>query len=297
MALGGRESGKMSRDRPLRFAVAALALCVSLLLPPALVAQQQVTIEAGRGVPEAMRLQFAKAIAVALDIMDGRLGLGLQGSTVRYVLVADKAALTEWYQSQLGYTRERAEASSWPTGRALRDRTDNFVLTRLDGFGRAGPDQASTLRHVTHELTHVAQGIVKRCPAAVPSWVTEGWAEWAGLTAVDLEGLRPYAQLRADRIAVMRAAFDRTLFPTLVQLTRAEWERLAQARGSSATYGASLLAVERLIDRAGGRESLDAYCLAARTVGRWASFERVFGITEPDYALEFMRFIRELLSQ
>ncbi len=213
------------------------------------------------------------------------------------MLVADKSALIEWYLSDLGYTRERAESLAWPTGRAFRDKTDNFVVTRVDGFGRAGPDQAGTLRHVTHELTHVAQGIVKRCPAAVPSWVTEGWAEWAGLSAVDLEGLRPYSQMRADRITVMRAVFDRTLFPTLVQLTRAEWARLAQARGPSATYGASLLAVERLLERGGGRDSLDAYCLAARAWGRWASFERVFGISEPDYALEFMRFIRELVSR
>lgn len=289
--------GTGGQTRHLRWALAAIALCASLLLPPALAAQGQVTIEAGRGVPEAIRLQFANAVSVALRIMDGRLGLGLQGVPVRYALVADKPGLIEWYISELGYTRERAESLAWPTVRALRDRTDNFVVTRVDGFGRAGPDWASTLRHVTHELSHVAQGIVKRCPAAVPSWVTEGWAEWAGLRAVDIEALRPYAQMRADRITVMRAAFDRALFPTLVQLTSAEWERLAQARGPSATYGASLLAVERLIERGGGRYSLDAYCLAARTAGRWASFEQVFGTSEPDYALEFMRFIWELLSR
>ncbi len=137
---------------------------------------------------ETVRLQFANAVTVALRVMDGRLGLGLQGVPVRYVLVADKSALIEWYLSDLGYTRERAESLAWPTGRAFRDKTDNFVVTRVDGFGRAGPDQAGTLRHVTHELTHVAQGIVKRCPAAVPSWVTEGWAEWAGLSAVIWKG-------------------------------------------------------------------------------------------------------------
>jgi len=275
----------------------AVALCGLLLSTPALPAQQQVVVEAGRGVPESVRVLFEEAVATALPIMDSQLGLGLKEVTVRHVLVADRPALLEWYTSQLGYTRERAEAFLWSTGRAIRDRTGNYVVTRLDGFGRQGPDRAVAARHVTHELTHIVQGAVKRCPAAVPSWITEGWAEWAGFRVVDLAGLRPYAQQRADRITVMRSAFDRTLFPTLVQLDRAEWERLAQARGSPATYGVALLAVERLIERVGSHEALDAYCLAARTEGRWASFERVFGISEPDYALDFMRFIRNLFGQ
>jgi len=285
------------RTRRLPWALTALALCAALALPPALFAQGQVFFDVGQGVHRAIALQFREAVAAALPLMDSHLGLGLAGVPVRYVLVADKPALLEWYVAQLGLTREQAEPMLWATGRVIRHRTGNFVVTRLDGFGRSGPDRATILRHVTHELAHVAQGAVKWCPAVVPSWVTEGWAEWAGLRAVNLEGLRPYAQQRAERIAVMRAAFDRTLFPTLVQLDRKEWARLAQARGPSATYGASLLAVERLIERGGGRESLDAYCLSARTEGRWASFERVFGVSEPDYALEFMRFIRELLSK
>lgn len=275
----------------------AAVLCGLLLLSSALAAQQQVVVEAGRGVPEPVRVLFEEAVATALPIMDSHLGLGLRDTAVRYVLVADRPALLEWYTSQLGYTRERAESLSWATGIAIRDRTGNYVVTRLDGFGRHGPDRISVVGHVTHELTHIVQGAVKLCPAAVPSWITEGWAEWAGFRVVDLAGLRPYARQRADRLAVIRSAFDRTLFPTLVQLDRTEWARLVQARGSSATYGVALLAVERLIERVGGAEALDAYCLAARTEGRWASFERIFGISEPDYALDFMRFIRTLLGQ
>lgn len=273
-----------------------VALC-GLLLPTSAVPAQQVVVEAGRGVSESVRVLFEEAVATALIIMDSQLGLGLKEVNVRYVLVADRSALLEWYTSQLGYARERAEALLWSRGRAIRDRTGNYVVTRLDGFGRQGPDRVAAVGHVTHELTHIVQRAVKRCPAAAPSWIIEGWAEWAAFRTVDLAGLRPYAQQRADRLAVIRSAFDRTVFPTLVQLDRAEWERLAQARGSAATYGVALLAVERLIERAGTHETLDAYCLAARTEGRWGSFERIFGISEPDYALDFMRFIRGLFGE
>lgn len=278
----------------------ACVLGLQAVLPatlPALQARQQVTVEAWTGVPEPVRRMFEEAVAVAIPIMEGHLGLGLGGATVRYVLFPDRTALLEAYQTILGYPRDRAETLLWSTGRAIRDRTGNYVFTRLDGFGRAGPDRVVAVRHVAHELTHIVQGTVKLCPAAVPSWVTEGWAEWAGFRVVDLAGLRPYAQQRTERIEVIRRAWERTLFPTLVQLDRAEWARLVQARGSPATYGIALLAIERLIERAGGREALDAYCLAARTEGRWMAFERVFGISEPDYALDFLRFIREVMGQ
>lgn len=273
-----------------------VAWCGLLLFAPAVPGQQQVVVEAGRGVPERVRVLFEEAVATALPIMDSQLGLALKETTVRYVLVADRPALLEWYTSQLGYTRERAEALLWSTGRAIRERTGTYVVTRVDGFGRQGPDRVVAVRHVAHELTHIIQGALKGCPGIVPSWIVEGWAEWAGFRVVDLAGLRSYAQQRADRIAIMRSAFGRTVFPTLVQLDRAEWARLAQTRGAAATYGVALLAVERLIERVGSHEALDAYCLAARTEGRWASFERVFGISEPDYALDFLRFIRDVLG-
>jgi hypothetical protein len=275
----------------------SVILAVGLALSQAVAAQPQVVVEAWRGVPDGTRALFEEAVGTALPIMEAHLGLGLGGQTVRYVLFPDRTALLEGYQSLLGYTRERAETLLWSTGRAIRDRTGNYVFTRLDGFGRAGPDRVVAVRHVAHELTHIVQGTVKMCPAAVPSWVTEGWAEWAGFRVVDLAGLRPYAQQRTERIEVIRRAWERTLFPTLVQLDRAEWTRLVQSRGSLATYGIALLAIERLIERAGGREALDAYCLAARTEGRWVAFERVFGISEPDYALDFLRFIREVMGQ
>lgn len=273
-----------------------LAVGLTLLLP-SVAAQTQVVVEAWRGVPERVRTLFEEAVGTALPVMETRLGMSLGGQTVRYVLFPDRGALLEGYQSLLGYSRERAETLLWSSGRAIRDRTGNFVFTRLDGFGRDGPDRVEAVRHVAHELTHIVQGAVKLCPAVVPSWIIEGWAEWAGFRTVDLAGLRPYDRQRSDRIEVIRRAWDRALFPTLVQLDRTEWARLVQARGNSATYGIAFLAVERLIERASGREALDFYCLAARVDGRWASFERTFGVSEPDFALDFMRFMRDLFGQ
>lgn len=255
-----------------------------------------VTVEARAGVPEHIRALFEEAAGTALPLMDSHLGLGLKGTVVRHVLFPDKAGLLEGYQSLLGYTREQAEGLLWSTGRAIRHRSGNYVFTRLDGFGRAGPDRVVAVRHAAHELTHVVQGAVKLCPSAVPSWMTEGWAEWAGFRVVDLAGLRPYDQQRSDRIDVMRRAWERTLFPPLVDLNRREWERHVQARGSAATYGVALIAVERLIERAGTHTSLDTYCTSVRTNGRWAGFEQTFGISEPNYALEFIKFIGELMG-
>lgn len=212
------------------------------------------------------------------------------------MVVADRAALIEWYQTQLAYSRERAEASAWSTGRAIRDRTGNYIVTRLDGFGRQGPDRIAVVRHAAHELTHIARRVVKQCPDAVPSWIIEGWAEWAAFRVVDLAGLRSYGQMRAERLEVIKRAWDRALFPTLVQLDREQWARLTQSRGSAATYGLALLAVERLIGRVGSHEALDTYCQSVRAHGRWAAFERIFGISEPDFAMEFMRVVRELLG-
>jgi hypothetical protein len=228
--------------------------------------------------------------------MQTHLGLELK-ETVRYVIFPDRAGMLEGFEGLLGYTRERAQQFVWPAGLSIRDRTGTFVFTRLDGFGRAGPDRATVLRHAAHELTHVVQRGTKLCPTIVPSWITEGWAEWAGFRVVDLAGVRPYAQQRSERLDVIRQAWDRTVFPTLVQLDRQEWARLVQARGAPATYGVALLAVEHLIDRPAGHPALDAYCLAVRTDGRWAGFERTFGQSEPDFALEFRRIIQALMGQ
>jgi hypothetical protein len=78
-----------------------------------------------------------------------------------------------------------------------------------------------------------------------------------------------------------------------VQLDRLEWARFVQSRGREATYGSAFLAVERLVTRA-GTSALDAYCLAARRSGRWVAFERTFGVSEPDFALEHLGFLNEL---
>ncbi|MDR7485031.1 MAG: hypothetical protein QN183_04155 [Armatimonadota bacterium] len=291
-AAAGRLGTRVGRGS--RALIAALAAAVAVVGWPA-IAQLPVAVEAWRGVPERVRALFEDAVKTALPIMETE-GLGLAGQTVRYVLFPDQTALLEGYQTLLGYSRERAEALVWSTGRAIRDRTGNYVFTRLDRFGPGGPDRIVAVRHVSHELTHIVQGAVKLCPGAVPSWVTEGWAEWAGFRTVDLAQLRPYAAQRAERLEVIRRTYQRTVIPTLVQLDRQEWARLVQARGSPATYGVALLAVERLIERTGGPQALDAYCTAARVDGRWAAFERVFGISEPDYALEFLRFLQGVLN-
>lgn len=286
----------MSRPSRARLIGPAIALCALLVLPSTLAAQQHVTFEVGPRVPDWVRVMFSQAVATALPIMDAHLGLGLRDTRVRYVLAADRTTLLEWYQSHLGYTREFAETLLWAVGRVIRGRTGNYIVTRADGFGRLGPDRVGALRHVAHEMTHIVQGSVKRCPAFVPAWIMEGWADWAGLRVVDLAGERTYERQRDERIEVIRRYWGRTFFPTLVQLDRSEWARLTQSRGGPATYGSSWLAVERLIGSAGGPQALDAYCTVARTEGRWASFEQVFGTGEPDYALGFLRFMRELFG-
>lgn len=269
---------------------------VAVVVAPLQARRPAVTVEAWRGVSESSRAMFEDAIAIGVPIMQTQLGLELR-EAVRYVVFPDRAGMLEGFASLLGYTRERAQQFIWPTGLTIRDRTGTFVFTRLDGFGRAGPDRATAVRHAAHELTHVVQRGAKLCPTIVPSWITEGWAEWAGFRVVDLAGVRSYTQQRAERIDVMRQAWDRTVFPTLVQLDRQEWARLVVARGAPATYGIALLGAERLVERPAGHPALDAYCLAVRADGRWVGFERTFGQSEPDFAFEFLRYVQTLMGQ
>lgn len=105
------------------FAVGALVLSA---LP--LSAQQAgVTVEAWRGVPEQVRVLFEEAVATSVPLMESHLNLALRGVKVRYVLFTDKAATQEGYQALLNIPPTRSEALLWSTGRALVDRSGNYI--------------------------------------------------------------------------------------------------------------------------------------------------------------------------
>jgi hypothetical protein len=148
---------------------------------------------------------------------------------------------------------------------------------------------------ITHELTHVAARSSTTRP--VPTWLSEGMADYVGYSGLNL----PRQRVASDLLALVRQGKGPKVLPTAADF---DPERTKIAP----TYSASWLAVSRLVDLYGQARVVSFYRAIAggMTIDQRVPFDpdavaaqafpRVFGVTEARFVEEWTRYL-QILSQ
>ena len=224
-------------------------------------------------------------------LVNGELGLPLPAVSNAHVC-ADEAALTEEILRNLGAGGLRAWGS---VSRALGIATRVGIFLRGDYLGRA--DLAGRIAVVAHELAHVSQAQLARGGQRdVPSWISEGHAEWVAFRVLDRLGVRAYAASRervVDSLVASRTPI--TLFPELSDLTAqtlgTRWVEL----GHAATYGQAFLAVDWLVDQYGSASLVDYLGRFERAADPGDPWDAVFGISYGEFVADFRDHLKRLV--
>ena len=202
------------------------------------------TLVAGTADVATLRARLADA-----EVAQPRLAR-LFGAPVRAVLVvpADAAAAARQLgrpdSTSLGALAAAADGPLGPDGRAVADR----VVVNPEGFAVLTDEGRRVV--VAHELTHVA--VRATTPGDVPTWLSEGLAEYVGLHGVSL----PDTSVAGQLLQRVRAEGVPHALPTAEQFepTRAD---------AASAYQGSWLAVRWIADRFGEATLLAFYRAAA----------------------------------
>jgi hypothetical protein len=107
-------------------------------------------------------------------------------------------------------------------------------------------------------------------------WLREGFAEWLSVRLLERLDAASMAEVRRTRLRELRAT-ARSNVPSLTQLvTFPQWVE-ANARGDSATYFLSFLAVDLLLERNGFADVVGYFRRFATSQDRAANFRSAFG--------------------
>ena len=202
---------------------------------------------------------------------------GLLGSSTDKDL--DQAALTQVAAvTQGGITPDQ------------RAQGDQIVINPI-AFAALQPDGRRMV--VTHELTHVA--VRSSTTRAVPTWLSEGMADYVGYADLAL----PRDRVASDLLTLVRAGKGPESLPTAADFDPSRTE-------ITTAYSGSWLAVSRLVDLygqarvvafyravAGGSTAYGAVQLDPDASARLA-FPRSFGVTQPQFVEGWQRYLQTL---
>lgn len=218
---------------------------------------------------------------------------GVWGSAVAGVIVAPRTT------SELVSQLQRPSAEGLDQVAAVTDgplapgerATSDRVYVNPVAFGSLNPDGRRVV--ITHELTHVT--VRATTTRAVPTWLSEGFADWVGYRTITLG---PQA-IAAELLTKVRAGSGPTRLPTdgdfdpargvIAPVYNAAWlavTRLAQEHGS-----AKLVAFYRAV--AGGLVVDDATAAAPAAVTAKA-FPAVLGVGEAAFTADWLAYLKRL---
>lgn len=175
------------------------------------------------------------------------------------------------------------ELSSDGSGAAGSDR----VVVNPSAFARLGVTGRRVV--LTHELTHVA--VRASTSAAVPIWLSEGFADYVGYRGVDLSR----RTVAADELALVRQGEGFTHLPTV--------EDFDPSRTTIApAYSAAWLACSLIADRYGQQALVRLYRTTATSqvdnpeIALSQAFVSVLGTSQAAFAKSWIAYMRQLAA-
>lgn len=221
---------------------------------------------------------------------------------------------TDWNSQVVLVTPSTAEEFTRLLGHSADKEVDRMTLSQVAAVtqGRINPDQRAQGDQivinpkafkalqpdgrrmvVTHELTHVA--VRSSTTRPVPTWLSEGLADYVGYTDLAL----PRERVASELLTLVRAGKGPASLPTAADFDTSRIE-IATA------YSASWLAVCRLVDlyglarvvafyraTAGGPTAYKALRLDPDASAALA-FPRSFGVTQPQFVEGWQRYLQSL---
>ena len=240
--------------------------------------------------PEARMQEYSAVAAAAVSRVRGVWGTDWNSHVV-IVTPATRDQFAQLVSRSAGSGLDQVAAITQGVIEPGQRATGDEVVVNPDAYTALAPLGRRVV--ITHELTHVAARSSTVDP--VPTWLTEGMADYVGYSGLDI----PRQRVASELLVLVRAGKGPTGLPTDLNFD--------PSRSKIATsYSEAWLAICHLVDLYGQAKVVSFYRAVAayqRTDGApqadpetvaASQFPRSFGVSQPQYVESWQRYLQTL---